>query len=162
MKLSMFSLVAILVVGLQGAPIYAKQVPKHKKSMPVDNGFIVEKAALVFVHATDENMQKAIGELKGKYDEESTSEIASDVGYYEMKITDFAAKQKVQVLDTKLTKIIFKKADGKTVEFKNENKSISSHIYMFDGKKDPKLIQDVATFDDGKEFTSYFGQGKKN
>jgi|GEM_PF-4485730 len=74
-----------------------------------------------------------------------------------MKVRDFAQEKRIDVIDTNQSSVVFKMKNGRELVVKNTIQGISSAVYMFDGKKEPQRIQDVATFDDGKEFQRYFG-----
>jgi hypothetical protein len=50
--------------------------------------------------------------------------------------------------------------DGTELVVRNTIQGTNSEVYMFDGKKKPQIIRDIATFDDGKEFQRYFGVKK--
>jgi hypothetical protein len=78
-----------------------------------------------------------------------------------MQVADFATQKKIPVIETDQLEVVFKKKDGTEFRVKNAIDHIGQEIYMFDGAKNPQLIKDQATFDDGKEFQSYFGKAAK-
>jgi hypothetical protein len=145
------------------APPAATKSPDTKPDAATkQKALIVDKPSFVFIRATPEAYKEAVAELKKKYpDSEDTGEIASDVGYYEMQVADYATRKKMPVIETDQLEVIFKKKDGTEFRVKNAINHIGQDIYMFDGKKNPQMIKDQAMFDDGKEFQSYFGKVAK-
>lgn len=166
----MYKVVTVYIVGtmilfLPVGSVFAKtkksQAPKTAPTS-VSDEFVVEKPAFVFVAATDERMQQAIAALKAKYNADDLSEIASDSGYYEMQVRDFAVKKKVPVFDTNKKFVVFKKKGGESIRIENVNESIGTHIYMWNGLSKPRLIEDQPGFSDGREFQEYFGGAGKS
>jgi len=140
------------------APATTKSPETESEPPSSQKALIVDKAAFVFIRATSDSYEKAIEELKKRYpDDDATAEIASDVGYYAMQVSDFATRKKIAVIETNQPEVIFKKKDGTEFPVKNRIDHIGQEIYIFDGIKNPQLIKDQATFDDGKEFQRYFG-----
>jgi hypothetical protein len=122
---------------------------------------IIDKAAVVFLSPTKGAYSKAVEELKKKYSQDDLAEVASDTGYYEMTASDFVKKRNVPIIETNQEEILFKLKDGREIKIKNSISSINQEVYMFDGVKPPELVKDIATFNDGKEFDSYFGKPSK-
>lgn len=142
--------------------------PKHRAPSPVtvapappvakdsQTNIVVDKPAFVFVRATPAAFSKAMEAFQKQYSAEDMGEAGSDIAYYEMRVSDFAKKKKIAVISTDQPEVVFKKRNGSDFRLKNTINQVSSDIYMFDGMKNPQKINDIATFEDGKEYHQYF------
>jgi hypothetical protein len=122
----------------------------------------VNQSALVFVRATPAALSKAMEDFRKQYSAEDMGEAGSDIAYYEMSASKFAKKKNQAVINTDSAEVVFKKKNGGEFRLKNTINHTASEIYMFDGTNDPQKINDIATFDNGREYNRYFGKpGKK-
>jgi len=85
------------------------------------------------------------------------AEGGADMAFYRDAAATFATKNGLKTVTTKAATLFFTKDGGKSVTVKNKVGPVGES-YFFDGKKDPKRVEELVSLTNGKEFQSYFGR----
>lgn len=88
------------------------------------------------------------------------AEGGADAAFYRDAAETVAKKAGLKIVRTKAASVVFKKSDGKKFTLKNTAPEMGEE-YLFDGKKDPKKVENLVLFPDGNEYKAYFGKALK-
>lgn len=84
-----------------------------------------------------------------------------DKEFYESEARRVASLNGLKVIYIKTRNADFRTKNGESFKFENKA-DWEGEFYMFDGEKSPQLIEEIALFPDGKEYSDYFGKEIKN
>jgi len=113
----------------------------------------IEGSKLVFVSATPKVLEVF---FKKHGNQEGLGEAGADIDAYNLSAKDFAKAKGIESVDSNSEMIHFVKRNKSIFKLKNKVKGQGVDAYMFDGVQDPKKVNEIVLFSDGKEFSSYF------
>ncbi len=125
-----------------------------------DNVFEIKETCVVFIYPDSNAVKSGIEKIKKQYGEEGMAEAGSDEGYYRGQAKDFFQSKGIKIIETDKKTILFVNEKGEKTKVENTLEGIASMVYLFDVKKQPLKIESIATIPDGKDFDSYFSNGK--